>query len=63
MKFNFSNYFPETISNEIKKYLQEDDQLEEIRLRNSRPIILKTHIHEIITSYSINYEDIINVLQ
>lgn len=57
-------YFSENIRNQIEENLKiEKDLLEEIRLRNNKPIILKFNNKEKILDTYINSEDILNILQ
>jgi len=60
-------YFPENISNSLKKYLneveKEDAGLEEIRLRVGKPMILKFNDHERIYNKTITADEITETLQ
>ena len=56
-------YFPQEINSEIIKYNEFLDNLEEIRLRSNRNIILKIGQEEKITNYIINTEAIVEILQ
>lgn len=56
-------YFPQEINSEIIKYNEFLDNLEEIRLRSNRNIILKIGQEEKITNYIINTEAILEILQ
>lgn len=58
-------YFPDkivqVISNTVSK--EEEKVLEEIRIRVSKPIILKSNTNEIITNYIISTQDILEILE
>lgn len=58
------NYFPDRIKNIIEKEVRDNiDLLEEIRLRVSKPIVLKFNLYESILSCVITKEEILNVLE
>ncbi len=60
----FLNFFPNYISKIIEENINNDIQdLEEIRLRQNRPIILKFSNKETVIDYSINEEEILRILQ
>ena len=59
--------FPNRIYQEINKYLMSTDSnivsnLEEIRFRTNRPIILKTSLAESVLNYIVTSEDMIEIL-
>ena len=56
-------YFPEEIRTEIIKFNDIFDNLEEIRLRTNRNIILKTNQNEKVLPFVINTEQILEILQ
>lgn len=57
-------YFPKEMSEKITKYLENDTQLlEEIRLRNNRPIILKFSRSEKELNVIVKTQDILETLQ
>lgn len=57
-------YFPAAIKEILEKeVLQEDEFLEEIRIRVKKPIILKFNKHEKIIRYFVTSEEILNILQ
>ena len=60
-------YFPEKIQliflAEINKNKEIELEIEEIRIRVSKPIILKLSKKEIIINYYVNSEEILNILQ
>lgn len=65
---NLLNFFPENISDIIRKFFQEDEEekdrtLEEIRLRADKPLILKFNKKEIIFKNNVTQEDILKTLQ
>ena len=55
------SYFPENIKSIIKENLIKD--IEEIRIRLNKPIILKNQNEEKIIQYKLNNEEMINILQ
>lgn len=55
------SYFPFEIRKEIEKYTLHN--LEEIRIRNNRPIFLKLGEEEIKTNFITNIENILEILQ
>ncbi len=58
------NFFPNNISKFISESINSNFQnLEEIRLRVNKPIILKCSNEEIIIPYNINSEEILRILQ
>ena len=62
--FEILNFFPKNISNTLYQNIGEYfSQLEEIRIRVDKPIILKFSNHETVISYIINNEEILNILQ
>ena len=64
MFYDFFIYFPYSISKELKLLLKdEEDLLEEIRLRSGQNIILKFNNKEIITNYKITNKEILETLQ
>lgn len=58
---NFLKFFPNKISELIYKYNL--DNLEEIRIRVSKPIILKYSFNEIIINYKPTQEELLKILQ
>ena len=57
-------YFPEKIENKIaEEFLDKFDNLEEIRIRASRPIILKLSDGEKVIKYSVSTDEILSCLQ
>ena len=54
-------YFPELLKNKIKKSNLE--QVEEIRIRANKPVILKSKAKEEIINYPITVENILQILQ
>ena len=65
---NILNFFPENISDIIRKYFQEDEEeknktIEEIRLRADKPLILKFNKKEVIFKNNITQEEILKTLQ
>ena len=56
-------YFPKNIYEEIQKGLDEEELLEEIRLRNNRPLILKFSNKEKILKKSVNTNEILETLE
>ena len=63
MDENLFNYFPQTIKNAIYGQVENFEGLEEIRLRNNKPIILKFTNEEIVTNYYITYKEMMDVLR
>ncbi len=62
--FEVLNFFPKSISNILYQNIENHfEELEEIRIRVDKPIILKFSNKEIIISYNINSEEILNLLQ
>ncbi len=63
------SYFPRRIANEINKKIQEKNTdelnlLEEIRIRVSKPIILKyTNVEKVIDTLQVTPEEILEILQ
>ncbi len=58
------NFFPKNISNTLYQNIDENfNELEEIRIRVNKPIILKFSNQEIIVPYNVNNEEILNILQ
>lgn len=61
------SYFPEKISNVLTAYFKENTEdsksLEEIRVRNGKPIILKFNKKEVILKVAVDEEDILRTLQ
>lgn len=58
------NFFPKNIFNTLYEKIGENfNELEEIRLRVNKPIILKFLNKETIVPYNINNEEILNILQ
>lgn len=55
-------YFPLHIKNELSKYIN-SNKIEEIRIRNQRPIILKFNNGLVKTKYIIKTEDILEIMQ
>lgn len=55
------NYLPDKISNLISNYNLEE--LEEIRIRVNRPVILKFTSKEIVINYNVKQEEILKILQ
>ena len=65
---NLLTYFPEEISNVLINFFKEDteeknNQIEEIRLRTERPLILKFNKKEVVLKINITQEMILNTLQ
>ncbi len=61
---NILKYFPDKIRDIIKKEIQEtNSNLEEIRIRVDKPIILKFNNLEKIVRYKVNSDEILNILQ
>lgn len=57
-------YFPDKLQNILfEKIKSSEDKLEEIRIRNQRPIILKFNSEEVVVKYIVNSEEIIHILQ
>ena len=57
-------YFPINIKNMIEKELEnKNENLEEIRIRVQKPIVLKFNSSEKIIKYLITQEEILNILQ
>lgn len=57
-------YFPDKLQNILlEKIKANEDKLEEIRIRNQRPIILKFNSEEVIVEYIVNSEEIKSILQ
>lgn len=57
-------YFPDKLQNILfEKIKSNEEKLEEIRIRNQRPIILKFNSEEVVIKYIVNSEEIINTLQ
>lgn len=58
------NFFPKNIFNTLYEKIGKNfNELEEIRLRVNKPIILKFSNKETIVPYDINNEEILNILQ
>lgn len=58
------NYFPNEIQNVLKREIDDNfDLLEEIRIRVSKPIVLKYNSYENIISYFTTSEDILSILE
>ena len=65
---NIVKYFSKSISNEIINYFNFNQQtsfqeVEEIRIRNNKPIILKLNNSEIVFNYVVNTEDMLESLE
>lgn len=64
---NLLNYFSKNISNTIKQYLTNStstlEKVEEIRIRASKPLILKQDNDEIVFDYIVKTEDILETLE
>lgn len=58
---DFLNYLPDKISSLISNYNLEE--LEEIRIRVNRPVILKFSSKEIVINYNVKQEEILKTLQ
>lgn len=58
---NILNLLPNRVSNLISSYNLEE--LEEIRIRVNRPVILKLTSKEIVIDYNIKQEEILKTLQ
>ena len=56
-------YFPENIREILEKKINNNLIIEEIRIRNSKPIILKLNNSEKIINYIVQTEDVLNILQ
>ena len=64
MKNGVLKYFPEKLANLIESEVEDRfNQLEEIRLRAKRPIILKMLETEKVIKYDVNTEEILSCLQ
>ena len=58
------NYFPEKIEEKIaEEILDKLEELEEIRIRINKPIILKFNNYEKVIKYSVSTEEIMGCLQ
>lgn len=55
-------YFPDKLRNILYEKIKEE-HLEEIRIRNQKPIILKFSDGEVIIKYTVNSEEMISILQ
>lgn len=61
---NIFVYFPNVIKNILKQEINDEiDFLEEIRIRNQKPIVLKFNNKEKIINYLVTSEEIITILQ
>lgn len=56
-------YFPNNIKKILENEINENIVIEEIRIRNSKPIILKLNSSEKIINYIVQTEDVLNTLQ
>ncbi len=57
-------YFPEKIENILRNEISDEfNNLEEIRIRTSRPIILKLSDGEKIIKYSVSTDEVLTILQ
>jgi stage III sporulation protein AA len=57
-------YFPEKLEKLIvEKILDKFENLEEIRLRVMRPIILKLNDEEVVIKYTLSTEEILSIMQ
>lgn len=58
------NFFPKNILDVLYQYINNSlEDLEEIRIRTSKPIILNFLSREIVTTYIVNSEEILTILQ
>ena len=55
-------YFPLHIKNELSKYIN-SNKIEEIRIRNQRPIVFKFNNGLVKTEYIVKTEDILEIMQ
>ena len=62
MNEDFINIFPEKIRNIIEVYIKEKS-IEEIRVGIKKPLILRLHNKEVLTSYIVNKEDFKYIIQ
>lgn len=64
-KIDIINYFPEQILYELQSYINDNTykELEEIRIRVDRPVILKFNSKEIKLSYRSSTQDILEIMQ
>lgn len=61
---NIIEYFPDKLQNILfEKVKQNEEMLEEIRIRNQNYIILKFNNEETVIKYKVNSEEIISILQ
>ena len=56
-------YFPDNIRKILENEINNNLVIEEIRIRNSKPIILKLNNSEKIINYIVQTEDVLNILQ
>ncbi len=56
-------YFPDNIRKVLENEINNNFIIEEIRIRNSKPIILKLNNSEKIINYIVQTEDVLNILQ
>ena len=60
-------YFPETIKNELNNLLSSHEelyeQIEEIRIRNDKPIIIKAEQNNIILKYIVSEKEILEIFE
>ena len=68
LNINIAKFFPDEISDVLNKYFEEDEieknkGLEEIRLRQDKPICLKFNKFEKILDFTVNSEHILRTLQ
>ena len=56
-------YFPDNIRKVLENEINNNFIIEEIRIRNSKPIILKLNNSEEIINYIVQTEDVLNILQ
>ena len=55
-------YFPEKIKNVLREEIEKNNNIEEIRIRVQKPIILKFNSEEIIIKYYVSIEEILTIV-
>ena len=63
MEENLLKYFPMNLRMKLEGQVKECEAIEEIRLRNNKPIILKCSDYENIIQYNITYREMLEILQ
>ncbi len=65
VKMDILNYFPEHISSELQYYINKKtyNELEEIRVRADKQIILSFNDKEVILTYKTSVQDILEIMQ